>query len=70
MKQQLQSVQSELNSRQHTIEQYAELVIELKAEVMQLQNIVSDQANLIEDLQCQADPYSCDGSAICNIFYE
>ncbi len=52
-----------------TFEEYKEAIAELEAEVMQLKNIVIDQTRLIRDLQCQADPYSCEGSAICNSFH-
>ena len=56
--------------QQLTLQEYEEAIAELEAEVVQLKNIVQNQEHLIQDLQCQADPYSCDGSAICNVFSE
>lgn len=55
--------------KQSTLEEYKEAIAELEAEVMQLKNIVSDQTSLIRDLQCQADPYSYEGSEVCNTFF-
>ncbi len=53
MNPQLQSIESEWKLQKLTLEEYAELVADLEAEVMQLKSIVSNQVSLIEELQCQ-----------------
>ena len=46
-----------------------ELIMELEAEINHLRNVVSNQAEIIAELQCHIDPYSPDGDAMCNSFY-
>ncbi|MEH2259156.1 hypothetical protein [Nostoc sp.] len=43
--------------------------MELEAEINHLRNVVSNQADIIAELQCCIDPYSPNGDAMCNSFY-